>query len=644
MLIDGQLGFPMGGTGFTPRGVGLTPVAMQLTASQGGISAILAAQDQEEERKRRIETIVGMMSARWGFVSQEGVERCARRLGLECLWEEGMGEEQKRTLTIAGHGVLVDVEFRAERVNGVVLHFEESREGVVAGARAAAEVLEKDLKGDGGDGYVTLDGFVTNLEILGSMDRLGGAEVNCFDAVDGIYRSLDKVFHWGLHRSGMTRPKEGGTWWDIEETICRQNGRPLMHTRGRVGLAVQYWVERRHSLVKQTTTEDMDIDSIESAENLDECTVWTAIIECEVSSAEIYPPIRISDAWVSEPVGKPTSTEVPINDIEIDWQDPPPTLLSPKSPMDGIGSLEADRNAQPRAPDVRFVATFKPPVIVPLQIALQIHASVGSPLTQESLLPTTYESLVFADIDSQESLPTAPRSVEKTVTSYGPSNSTSLSHKHKSTLLIQPNDYARAITDLPFSHPRQILAVLPILRQWVLNASLLRRSFVNEPSDDFSTLSSNGDSHPKTQPSEPPSFQTIDAELAEFMSSPLPSDSSSTNGTANQVKAIDIALTTTPLPRFNVNFPNPRYGGKLASIGFNVGLNGTIEGVDVDDGSPPWQQNGAGNGAEDSTMETEDEKGKERVKMREKVKRVLEVSESIGVCVEWMCGSTPASD
>ncbi len=647
MLMDGHFGFPAGVTGFTPRGVGLTPVGMQITASQGGISAIVAAQDQEEERKRRTETIVGMMSRRWGFVSQEGVKRCATRLGLECLWEEGMGEERKRTLTIAGHGVLVDVEFRDEVVRGVVLQFEGSRETVVAGAGAAGEVLGKDLKGEEDAGYVILDPFVGNLERLAGMDRLGGAEVNCLDAVDGIYRSLDKVFRWEVNGQESVKSKLGDNELSLAGAMCRQSGRPMMHTRGRVGLALHYWAERRLLSWKRKNTGNKEANTLEPAIDLEESMVWSAIIECEASPAELFPPVRISDTWVSEAIVMPTSISDALEHQTIDWLDPPPTFLPPKSPTDEFGALELDQDAQPRTPDVRFVARFEPPVIVPMQTAMQIHTSVGSPLTQESFLPTTYESLVFSDIDSQDSVVKVPRSLENPLMSYDMSNGTVKTHRHRSTLFTQPNDYARAITDLPFSHPRQIIALLPCLRQWALTASILRRSFMK---DDISTPPPNSPSpsHPpnenENETPEPAQFQTIDAELEDFMSSPLPPDpSSTTNGsTGNATKAIDITLTTHPLPRFNVHFPDPRHGGKLASVSFNIGLNGTIEGVDVDDGSPPWQQQqlGAESGSMEETGDEDD--GKETIiKLRERVTKVLEISESIGVCVEWMSRSTP---
>ncbi|KAL6721489.1 hypothetical protein ACLMJK_000593 [Lecanora helva] len=659
MLMDGQFGIPptVGiGSGFTPRGVGLTPVAMQLTASQGGISATAAALDQEEERKRRIENIVGMMATKWGFVSQDGVERCARRLGLECLWEESMGEERKRMLTIAGHGVLVDVEFRGEEVRKVGLQFEGSRESVVGGAGAASEVLKWNLQGDGEAGYVLLDGFAGNLERLAGMDRLGGSEVNCFDAVEGIRQSLQRVHDWEAGKAN-DRPEEGAAI----EVMCQQSGRPRIHTRGRVGLALQYWLDRRLVSEKKTSPDAMEIDTDTTTadEDEDDASIWSTIMECEASPAELYPPIRISDDWVSEAVEKAALTDpsaILADASSIDWQEPPPTLLSPKSPTNGAEGLEIDIALQPKSPDVHFVAKFEPPVIVPLQIAIQIHESVGSPLPQESLLPTTFENLLFTDIDPPNSIPLSPRTAETTSTFYDPKTNISKSHRHKYTLFTQPNDYARAITHLPFSHPRQIVALLPSLRQWILTAAILRRCFIAEVdppdftsplltsrSDNLNGTASHHQADSSTQSSH--KFQFLEAELADFLSSPLPNNeinASTTNGassnTVEKTRSIDITLLTSPQPRFSIQFPNPSHGGKLTHLAFTVGLNGAIENVEFSEGDA---LNGLANGSMhlDSGDDTQ---------MKEKVKKVLEISESIGVAVDWVIGSgsgsTPTHD
>lgn len=618
MLMDPQYGFTNGaglGLGFTPRGTGFTPVAMQMTGSNGGINSILAAQDQEEERKRRIEAVATVIAGRWGFVSQEGVERCAKKLGLDALWEDGMGGG-KRMLTIAGTAMLLEVEFGADEVMGCVLSFPGSGEHVGARATGGAEVLRRDLRGEG---YVRLEAFVENMEILGRMDRLGGEKISCFDATDGVFRSLERLWRWETEAE-----KQRGKEAVDAEVMCRRSGRPRMHTRGRVGLALQYWMERRLVFGEEKEADEMDIDDKEVSEVDGEADIWSAIIECEASSAELYPSIRVSDAWVSQAVEKPTpaqASDILGNDSTIDWQDPSPTFLHPDEQGDRAATVAGSTLLQqPKQPDVRFVAKFEPPVVVPLQTALQIHSSVGSAIPQEMILSTTYESLLFADTDVQTPA-TEPRTMEKTITSYDSASDTTASHVHKYSLFPQQQDWARAITHLPFSHPRQIVAVLPILRQWALTGSILRRAF--DPDKGPTPPEPNSHPPPPDHPSEPPPFQTLDAELAAFMSSPLPN---APKPPADRPRDVQTTFKATPMPQFQVNFPNPRHGGKLAGLGFVVGPNGVIGGVDVHDGGPDWGGLDGGSGG----------RGKEAVRMREGARKALEVGESIGVAVEWM--------
>ena len=505
-----------------------------------------------------------------------------------------------------------------EGVRGVEVMFEGSGEGVRGRAGGVADVLKRDLLGreGGGEGfYVGLGRFVGNLERLARMDRCGGRGVSCFDAVEGVGVGLERVFEWERGRA------QGGE----VEVLCRGSGRPRWHVKGRVGLALQYWMDERLLLEKEKEkgSDEMDLDTTREDEDEEDNSIWSAIIECEVSSADIYPPIKVSDAWVSEAVEKPPPTEsdvLPMDSSPIDWQEPPLTFLSPESPTNGAMNIDPNVISLPKQPDARFVAKFEPAVIVPLPLALQIHESVGSPLTQESLLPTTYENLLFEDVDAGNPPLATPRTLEKTVTSYDPATDTFSHHKHKYTLFTQPQDFARAITSLPFAHPRQIIALLPTLRQWALTASILRRTFIPSPEPDIPDSKSNGHSPPSSPKSK--SFLTIDAELADFMSSPLPNDPSSSSNPSSKIKDIQISLTTTPVPRMVLHFPNPRYGGKLASVGFNVGLNGAIEGVDVDDGRVMWE-----NGGQEGIG-----------RMREGVRRVVEVGEEVGVVVEWVCG------
>ena len=91
-----------------------TAAALGLNLNLPGLDPAVAARvaavnlrADDEERKRRIETILALLRHRPGRVSEEGLERLAKRCELECLWEDGPAE--LRTLTMAGSGVLLEV-------------------------------------------------------------------------------------------------------------------------------------------------------------------------------------------------------------------------------------------------------------------------------------------------------------------------------------------------------------------------------------------------------------------------------------------------------------------------------------------------------------------------------------------------------
>lgn len=590
------LGTPMGGLGVdvvggTPNGNGA-----------GAVAGLDVVRDQEVERRRKVEEVVAVVGRKWGRVGQEGVERCAKRVGLDCLWEEGM--RRRRTLSIAGTSVLVDVEFVGEEVGVVLLSFPGSGDGVGGGVMEGAEVLRGDLKGDGKGGYVMLDGFVGNLERLAKMDRLSGGGVSCFDAVDGIYGSLRRIYKWEIDKLRKDRSGEVDEEVLEREVMCKSSGRPKVHTNGRVGLSLQYWMERQLVTGRKRKAEDMDVDGEATKEVENELKTWSAVIECEASPAELYPSIRVSGAWVSDTIEKPSSTEsqpFPINnDSYINWQEPPPTLTSP-DPQENAMNIDSAPLLLSKAPDVRFIAKLEPPVVVPLQIAIELYNSVSAPLPQESYQPTTYESLLLGDPPA-----TQPRTVEKTTTSYDPGGNRT-THHHAYTLFTQTPTYARTISEIPFSHPRQLIAILPILRQWALTGSLLRRSFV--PHDSPPPPTPQPTSTPTTTP--PTNYSTVSDELAALLSPPSPSL------TIPYPLPIDLTLSFHPqsnTPKLTTIFESS--SSQLVSFSFSIGVNGTMNVASVERG------------------------GKEVVGegVRGRVGRILGVAEDVGVMVVSLVG------
>lgn len=590
------LGTPMGGLGVDVGGA---------TPNGSGVAALEIVRDQEADRRRKIEEIVAVLGRKWGRVGPEGLERCAKRVGLDCLWEEGT--RGTRTLSIAGTSVLVDVEFVGEKVGVVLLSFPGSGDGVGGGVTEGAEVLKGDLtRGkEGVTGYVMLDNFVGNLERLARMDRLSGGGVSCFDAVDGIYGSLRRIYDWEIGKLRKEKSAEIDEVVLEREVMCKNSGRPKVHTNGRVGLSLQYWMHRRLVPGAKSKAEEVDVDDGAMNEVEEEPKIWSAVIECEASPAELYPSIRVSNEWVSDSIEKPSSEPQPFSvssHSSLGWQEPPPTLTS-HDPQENAMNIDSASLPLSKPPDVRFVAKFEPPVVVPLQTAIEIHNSVNAPLATESYQATTYESLLFGDpTAAQTTLTPKTRTAENTITSYDSAGNPS-THNHAYTFFIQNPTYARTIYDIPFSHPRQLIAILPILRQWALTGDILRRTFVPD-SPAPTTPSVQRPTIPDTPPPSPPTlFDDLDALLSP---SPAPSP------TASPLQ-IDISLSILPTtPRFTAIFAHR--SGQLMSVAFTIGLNGAVAIVSVERG------------------------GKEVVGegVRTKVGKVLGVAEDVGVVVAWL--------
>ena len=578
-------------------GTGLTPAFAGIGAMMGlGVSldAGTGVRDQEGERQRKTEDIVRLLSRRWGRVSQQGVERCAKRVGFACLWEEGMGGT--RTLSIAGNGVLVDVEFQGDDVNRSTLSLLGSSEKAGETAAKGAEVLKGDLQREKG-AYRTLDHFADNLDRLARLDKLSSNGLSCFDAVQGIYGCLERVFEWEVIQIGLKSGEEAKL-----EVMCERGGRPEMYSNSRVGLSMQYWKERRHVSERKRTAEEMDVDDDDEKDiafNEQASKLWSMVVECGASSAQTYPSIRVSDAWVSKSVYKPASVGMshhPLNESQIDWQEPSLTLISPPN----VTGDNTKANTQPlltgRPPDVRFIARFEPPVIVPLQTALQIHQLVGHQVQPGSMPYITYESILFqimqkTDITSKE--PTQSRTIERTINSYDDTGQ-STEHHYKFILETQSQDLGFKLEQIPFSHPNQLVALLPTLRQYALLGSILQRTFSEAKSE---------------RPSPTPDAQK--GSTSPIFDDTFDDDILLSGPTRNAI-LISISLSLMPVPQVMVML---QLGQNLRTVSFTIGANGEIQAQDLSQDD------------ETKVLSSDD---------LVRLARVLSIGEDLGVLAAWM--------
>ncbi|KAI9823174.1 MAG: hypothetical protein M1832_002617 [Thelocarpon impressellum] len=579
----------------------------------------------DEERRRRIEAILGMLRTRPGRVSEEGVERLAKRTGLEYLWE-GQAGSSPRMLSIAGSGVLIDVNFDHDAVTSVAISFLKSPDSPTVPAPKAAEILMKELRPRPGSTSLdtSLTPFAAHLERLARLDKLSSPGINCFEAISGIYASLRRLYDWERRRVveslGPGQHSEDAV---EKEVLCKRSGRPVMHARGRVGLSLEYWMRRR-AVTSAGRTEGAVSGTKDSGE--EEPVTWAAVIECEYATAGLFPSVRVSEDWISENVEKAADQQHPLfgdsGQVAVDWLEPPSTLLADS----GTDAMAVDSGApnMGKLPNVRFVARLEPPVVVPLAAAYEIFMTAGGQPQQEAQQATTFDGLLLPGSGDSSSRESDNREIrrDRRVTVYG-ADGEAQERLHRHTLYVQKQDYGRTIEEIPFSHPRQLVAILPILRQYALLSSIVHNTL--SPSNERKWKESPSHQSPASPPADDDIVEETnappeDAELAALMS-----DSEAADGEA--ALPVDLGLSTQPTPRLTLFFPQ-RTGGKLLSAAFEV-----------------YREGGVGLVAQnfihgDSVADDEaDEKGKGKGKQLTVagVAKALETCEDLGILAEWLC-------
>ncbi|MCJ1391243.1 hypothetical protein MMC18_004106 [Xylographa bjoerkii] len=615
-------------------GMGISLSSMGLGPQQLAAGGILdtGLQDGEDEAQRRVGAIVELVGRRWGRVGREGVERCARRLGLECLWEHNEGEGRS-TLSIAGNGLLIEVEWAGETVRGVALSFPGAGEGTERSASVGAEALRRCLVGKG-RGYVGLEAFAENLGTLAAMDVLGREGVSCFEAVEGVRASLARLWEWEVSK---VQDETGGEPEAIHrEVLCKRSGRPRMHGAGKIGLRLEYWLSRRLVLPRARHADAMDVDSPSPPDTPRAPGLHALLIDCEAHPAALYPSIRLSDTWVAPSVSSTRSPSLATlfapAPAPIDWLDPPSTYLpSPSLTL-----------AAPTPPSVRFRALLAPPLTLPLQKAMELYNIVGAPLTQDAIHMTTYTQLLFpahAPAPSEPLLQNTALRFERVLRVPGARGQLAAC-RHRYVLLTGGQDWARTVSEIPFSHPRQLVMVLPLLRQWAFVGGLLRALEGGEgkaagvgPGDVGSRGDGNAEERggggangaskpngtgrpgtPSSDSEESGSDTDADTDSGDDIRNHPPTPRTPLPAPHVPLRRVDVSLSLAvpATPSITLVVPG-REGARGRAVTFHVGPNAEVE-VEEEEGGEGGKSGSGGWG------------------------RALSVSEDLGVVVEWGLG------
>ena len=545
----------LGIEGATPAGLNIpTPALgganMVPTMSDLGLTASSGKRSEDDERRIKMRKVLKSIGRPKGRVSEEGIARVSRRVGFaNDIDAEKLTPEEKerkvgnRPISTAGNTIVIEVDLKNQVPQNVQVMYSVQSKALEEEGIKAGQVLLEDLKAaDGVALNAKLDRFALNLERLARMDRLSSNGVNCFEALSGIYSSLQRLYEQekqaarDLLKAGTPNVDDRA---DVE-VMCKKSGKPLIHGHGKLGLELVYWQENRHQGIRGEIKSDgaeMDIDGREGNEEgsrtgQDEEQGFTLRIEVEGSPAGLYPSLRVSDTWILEPLDLPGANSV---DAAIPWQDPPPTLV----PADGAGGAMAV-DGQQKLPDLRFVAKLDPPLIMPYQTAANILTALG----MQPMFHFTHQYaalLIDPQVDTRQRDQTTSFTMtsERSVLSHKDGQETAVLHKYSFENVKL--DFGYKIEELPFSHPRQLIELLPTLRQWACLGSLLKATLTDSTQSTKEQQPLNGSAHTNGISNGKYALDDSHEQLESMQ--------------RNDEIQINIDLTTAPTPTLGVTFP-----------------------------------------------------------------------------------------
>lgn len=495
-----EMGLGMSMSGMSQLGFGNMGMGMDMaTGSSRGVQARAV---DDEERRKRLEQVIATVRSRPGRVSEEALERLGRRLGLDTQCDPPLGQGKGvtwngvRQLAIAGQTFVVDISSRNNNVENVSITWGSDPDKV---DESASKLLKESITPPSGGSSITytLGKFEQNLERLARLDKLEGASFDCYEAIQGVYESLKRLYE---HEKKAALTLLGEDVQRREEraerdTMCKKSGKPRLNAHGRIGVTLDYWMDRRYQFDSKSPNASspsldgaMDVDKPASErEDSGNEQIYSLVIDCESHPSTLFNPARISTAWISDALEKLSEDPHGLfgQQAEIDWQEPPPSYLNnphedasqQQDPMNldlGIGKL----------PNVRFVARLDPPLPMSVQMWSNILQLVGVQPDLQSIRHLSYDGLVlrFDRLDEMAEARDITAQLEREVQSSRDIMLTTkggekeLLRTHLDTLYAKA-EFGKVLEEIPFSHPKDLINILGVLRQFAFLNSLLRRSF-----------------------------------------------------------------------------------------------------------------------------------------------------------------------
>ena len=396
-------------------------------------------------------------------------------------------------LSIAGNCVDLEIVFddaQRDLANDVVLKINTS--GVEEHKKDASAVLKEDLNHSDLDTspapWKGLEAFSANLESLAHLDHLSSG-LNCFEAVDGLYYSFQRI--WAEEKKRLLNKH-------VLSRICEGNvGRPAMHKKRKLGLSLDYWVENRQTEEIKSDplgNDDMDIDEVDSkiAEDDQSSLTWLARVGCDSG----YPSIRVSKDWLGEEIF--ANHVADDNDEQAQdrvrkplWLDPDATLITNPIERDDTDEMIIDQvgegvSSLPRPPNIRFTVDLEPAVLLTnnaVSAMFLTEATIAVDFTKATTYRQVLDNLVLQHSSSQSyqgmemqrgQATGAQKRWTRNLTVYD-KDGLATRARHSYAIHSSTPVGAYLMQSFSFGHPRQLAEAIPILRQYALLWSIMRK-------------------------------------------------------------------------------------------------------------------------------------------------------------------------
>ncbi|OAP65369.1 hypothetical protein AYL99_01341 [Fonsecaea erecta] len=481
----------LGNTGLTPLGNGADGLGITTSLSGGPVRPAPLAVHPEVERFHRAELVVDLLKSRVGGhgITRGGVERIAQLQGFTTLWDDD-------NLTIAGNCVDLEINFESggrDDVRDVSLKLNISDSASESEEPQFQEQGTQVIKGnlqdlgdiDRGPRWRSLDAFTANLQYLSQLDRIESG-TPCFNAVGDLYNAFQKI--WNAEKE---RFKGRSTRQHLRQGTV---GRPVMDRKPRLGLALDYWGSPDEPRQQpEGVVKDMDDD---------DTRVYTARISCEPG----LPSTAITKQWVSDRVliqDPEVMLDVENEKWKPDWRDPAQDTAT----ADLLAKPEADDPAAekstdmvPGVLDMHFSCTLEPEIYLPLNVAANLNLEVAM-LDIKQELTSTYQAALQKHFSGASVDGIRRASQERWLRVLLIADDSNADRLRRHSYALQSSQHAPPlwccpVRHLQFNHPKHLAAVLPVLRQyavvWGILRSLVEYESNHQQASPSRTVQSNG--------------------------------------------------------------------------------------------------------------------------------------------------------